>query len=122
MLAHAFALEMESIRAAKIKDTPLARGEAQFSMLARNLGVTQHDIILCQTPYPQVLAVKRDAANLLRNTNFQIGHHALQRRTPVNPNHSPRQRSPQMRYHGDLPSRASIALSPYVVEWGMSMQ
>jgi len=50
-------------------------------MLPRDLRVAQHDIVVRQPPQPQVVAVKRDTANVLTDANFQIGHRALQRST-----------------------------------------
>src|SRR6476619_2419604 len=82
MLAHALALHMEAIGAAKVKDAPLARCETYLRVLTRDLRVAQHNIVVREPPYSQVVAVKRDTASVLPDANFQIGHRALQRSTP----------------------------------------
>src|SRR5690348_2029153 len=82
MLAHALALHMEAIRAAKVKDAPCARCETYLRMLARDLRVAQHNVVVREPPNPQMVAVKRDTANVLPDANFQIGHRALQRTIP----------------------------------------
>jgi hypothetical protein len=81
MLAQALALHMEAIGAAKVQNAPFARCETYLRMLTRDLRVAEHDVVVREPPYPQVVAVKRDTANVLPDANFQIGHRALQRST-----------------------------------------
>jgi hypothetical protein len=73
---------MEAIGAAKVKDTPLACHATNLRVLTRDLRIAQHNIVVRDPPYTQVVAVKRDTANVLPDANFQKGHRALQRSTP----------------------------------------
>jgi hypothetical protein len=48
VLAHALALHMEAIGAAKVQNTPFTCRETYLRMLSRDLRVAQHDIVVRQ--------------------------------------------------------------------------